>query len=580
MSSISTIIAIASVAIVVVLAIGLMGFIVSRLYHRTAQDEAFVRTGMGGAKVVSEGGAFVLPIVHQKLPVSLRTQKLVITRREKDALITKDSLRADVTVEFFVRVKKSEEAIKKAAQTLGMVVNDAAALKALVEGKFVDALRATAATMDLNDLHANRNGFIQQVQNMVAEALDRNGLELETASLVALDQTDKRFFNPENTFDAAGLTKICEITEARKKERFETEMNTSVAMAERERDARLRKLQVEAEMRNAETLQRQEIAEKEAESEALIAKHQAEARRKAQTAHIEADEAIRQREINRDLAVELANQEKEKKVADESKSKLAAEAAAAEERAKAIAAEERVKTAQAVEAAERQKQVELVEARKMAEKDAISVTVKATAARDSALIQAEATETAAKAEANAEKIRAEAKRMSYEVEAEGKERINQAENVISDRIIDMRVRIRAIEMLPQIIEQSVKPLEKIDSIRIVDVGGLNNSSGGEGAETSDGVSSFPDQVVSAALRHRVAAPLTDHVMNEVGLGSAGSIDGLMKAITAALRSPSDPEAGSRSLAVEIGGNPDVALNSDQTRAPQTDCPQPSGEVAA
>jgi flotillin len=83
-----------------------------------------------------------------------------------------------------------------AAQTLGDRTNNAEQLRELVEAKFVDALRSVAATMSLTDLQEKRANFVQAVQTAVARDLELNGLELESASLTKLDQTDTKYFTP------------------------------------------------------------------------------------------------------------------------------------------------------------------------------------------------------------------------------------------------------------------------------------------------------------------------------------------------------------------------------------------------
>jgi len=526
-----TLITIGSIAGAIILGIALICVFFTKLYHRASQDSAFVRTGLGGSKVISEGGAIVLPGVHSKTDVSLKTQKLEVSRRQAEALITKDSLRADVVVEFFVRVEKEEESIKAAAQTLGSLVNDPTELKKLVEGKFVDALRAAAAKMTLNELHQNRVDFVQQVRQGVHEDLKKNGLELESASLVGLDQTDKKFFNPENTFDAAGLAIMAKVIEDRRKERFNIEQTTKVEIAKRERDAKMETLTIERETKNAEITQAQEIAEAEAASQAFIARKQAEAHKETEQARISSQREIEESEVAKRLAIDLAKQKSEAEVAEKSREKSAAEAKAAEERAKAVAAEEKVTTARAVEIAERDKQVELVDASKQAEKAAIGITVAAQAEKDAAVTRAEAKLTEADADAKSELIRADAKAKTYAVEAEGQEKINNAQNVISAELIAMKVRLALIDALPQIIAESVKPLNNIDSMRVIDVNGLNPGSVGATGEGQQGTGSLADQLVTASLRHRSQAPLIDSLLNEVGIAGGGSIESLTKAVT-------------------------------------------------
>ena len=78
-----------------------------------------MRTGLGGQKVVMNGGAFVLPIVHDVIPVNMNTLRLEVSRGRDKALITKDRMRVDVVAEFYVRVAGGADAIAAAAQTLG-----------------------------------------------------------------------------------------------------------------------------------------------------------------------------------------------------------------------------------------------------------------------------------------------------------------------------------------------------------------------------------------------------------------------------------------------------------------------------
>ena len=180
-----------------------LGLIVTRLYKRATKEIGFVRTGFGGEKVVINGGAMVLPVLHETMPVNMNTVRLAVERKNSDALITSDRMRIDVKAEFYVRVRPDRESIAIAAQTLGLRTMHPEQLKELIEGKFVDALRSVAAGMTLQELHQHRTDFVQKVRDSVNEDLYKNGLELESASLAGLDQTDQKFSNPQNSFDAA-----------------------------------------------------------------------------------------------------------------------------------------------------------------------------------------------------------------------------------------------------------------------------------------------------------------------------------------------------------------------------------------
>ena len=65
----------AGVGLVLLLIIGLM---LARLYKRASKEIGFVRTGFGGEKVVINGGALVLPVFHETMPVNMNTVRLAV----------------------------------------------------------------------------------------------------------------------------------------------------------------------------------------------------------------------------------------------------------------------------------------------------------------------------------------------------------------------------------------------------------------------------------------------------------------------------------------------------------------------
>src|SRR4249920_1488484 len=188
--------------IVLVVVVVLVFWLLSWLYRRSSKETSFVRTGFGGQKVVINGGALVLPIIHEVIQVNMNTLRLEVRRGRDSALITRDRMRVDVVAEFYVRVKPSPGAVADAAQTLGSRTMQPDQLRELLEGKFVDALRSVAAEVTMEDMHEKRGDYVKRVKAAVAEDLLKNGLELETVSLTGLDQTNMEFFNPSNAFDA------------------------------------------------------------------------------------------------------------------------------------------------------------------------------------------------------------------------------------------------------------------------------------------------------------------------------------------------------------------------------------------
>ncbi|MDD9969576.1 MAG: hypothetical protein OXR73_25245 [Myxococcales bacterium] len=312
---------------VVLLTIVVCGAIFARMYRRASKETSFVRTGMGGQKVIMNGGALVLPVLHEIISVNMNTLRLEVRRAHEHALITKDRMRVDVLAEFYVRVQPTIEAIANAAQTLGQ-------------------------------------------------------------------QADKA-------------------------------------------------------------------------------------------------------------------------------------------RALAVQAEEAVITAREHEKAERAKRIDLVKAAEEAETKAIGVTVAAEAEKKAAEDRARAVMTLAEADASrarivatgdaeAEKQRAEAAAARYEVDAAGRRALHEADNILSAEQIAMQVRLAVVQALPEIIAQSVKPMERIEGIKIMQVDGLTGGGGRRGEAPSGqargGSGNLAEEVVGSALRYRAQAPLVDSLMQELGLG--------------------------------------------------------------
>ncbi|WP_395021833.1 flotillin family protein [Dongia sp.] len=540
-------------AVLLLVALIAIGIVLARLYRRSEKDRAYVRTGFGGQKVVLDGGSLVLPVFHSIAWVNLQTLRLDVRRDNAEAMISKDRMRVDIGVEFYVRVKPDAQSIGLAAQTLGARTNDAALLRELVEAKFVDALRSVAATMTLADLQEQRAAFVKSVQNTVSSDLELNGLELESASLTKLDQTDTKYFNPNNAFDAEGLTALTKITEAKRQERNQTVRSAEVNIAQQDLDARQKTLEIERQKKEAELNQQRDIVNKSAATRAESALKEAEAQRAEATAKIEAEQAIAERQalakkvqesatidaqlviaqkqteadrtaetlrIAKQRDVELADQDRSIVVAAKSQEQSVAQAKAEEARAVATSALESVETARKVAIAERDRQTAVIMARQQAEQEATKITVAAEAEKEAAQNTAQAVKISAQAEADAAKIKADALEKTYAVEAEGQRKINEARNAMSAAVIELEITKERLRILPIALAEAVRPLEKIGEVRIIDMGGgLAGITGAGGGGNGGGKA---DSLVDALLAYRAQSPVIDSLLKEAGFHADGN----------------------------------------------------------
>ena len=100
--------------------------------------------------------------------------------------------------------------------------------------------------------------------------------------------------------------------------------------------------------------------------------------------------------------------------------------------------------------------------------------------------------------------------------------LNEAENTLSESARLSRFRGKLLERIEGIVRESVRPMEKIDGIKILHIDGANGGAGGNRNVT--------DEVIDSALRYRVQAPMIDSLMKEIGIegGSLGRMTEVLR----------------------------------------------------
>jgi uncharacterized membrane protein YqiK len=288
--------------------------VIAKFYRRCGADEALVRTGAGGNKVVIGGGIMVYPILHQLQRVSLRSVKLLVDRAGKMALVTADKIKANVTTELYIKVEPIAEDVLAAARSFGERNLDEHAIGDLIEGKLTDALRSVAANKTFMALHTERKEFAESIQGVLAEELKKNGLTLENVSITAFSMVPVNELDERDVFDADGLRAITESVQTNREK---------TNQIQREKDNQIQEQNVRARQRSLELEQAQKMAEAD------------QARRVQEYAALQAAEtakAVFIQEQARDLAayekqraVETARIEQEKGIAIALASKVRAE---------------------------------------------------------------------------------------------------------------------------------------------------------------------------------------------------------------------------------------------------------------
>ena len=148
------------------------------------------------------------------------------------------------------------------------------------------------------------------------------------------------------------------------------------------------------------------------------------------------------------------------------------------------------------------------------------LTMAAEAEKSACADRGDAMRAQAQAEADADKIRTMALRIRHEIEAEGARLMNETHNMLTPDARMSLLRMRLVDKMEGIIRESVKPMERIEGIKILHVDGL----GGAEAVRPTGHGRRPggQRRQQSALRFRAQAPLVDQLLREIGVQAASS----------------------------------------------------------
>ena len=545
--------------------------VINKFYKKTVASEALVRTGVGGINVVLDGGITCIPGFHQLGVVSLRTVRLGVPREGKDSLLTKDKLRADIIAEFFVRVQPTGDAIKTAARSFGTEGVGEASVKKLVEDKLVSALRSAASTMTLEELNSNRDSFLKTVTESVKEALDHNGLILETATISKLDQTDSKNLNEHNVFDAQGLKTSAEIVQQNLTRRNELEREGEQLRKKRDVETRQQVLELERQQAEAEASQKAEIAKINADKDREAKEKEIAATKAIELATVEKTKSLEVAERQKQSATEVAEREKQKAITEAEQkvevAKRAAEQAVAvaeADRAKAVAlqaaaeaeAEEKrqsIKTVEITAAAEREKKQKVIMAQAEAERAYVTEQRKADASAYATEKDAAARKAAADADAEAVTKKAKADADAAEARARGDRAVQMVPVDVKRAEVD--VEQRRVEVLQQELAARSEHGEvaqdfEIAKLRIVKEAEIRIAAAGAMAELMGSIKAqlfgTPEDVAKMTQRFMTGmgfANAAEGFLSNVGPQTAASVEqleGLIKELAAKAGVP--PEA--------------------------------------
>ena len=506
----------------------------TRFYVIAPNNEALVRTGGVFKKsktVILNGGCIVIPGFHEITRVPLREISIDVVRAANLAVRTQDYLRANMRVTFYICVAQEEKDILAAAARLSkegaISEND---IKDAIEKRADDAIRAAAKKKKIAEIDSDKLGFADTVLNLIQNDLKKVGLTLNNLAISEIEESDT--YDENNFFDAQGVRLRTETIQKSIQQKREVELETQVAIEQRELEAEKQTLEIIKQKEDANLTQQKdveflraqqqrEIQETKDQEAAKIEKNKILQEQEVEEEKISKELIIKQKRIavnieleeqNKQLKVTQTLQQQETEVAEINRKKMIqasqleaqAEVATAEQQSKiaqqqaaiAIANKERerfdseaekaqaeaaVMTAQEVEKAQREQRLVVITAEQEAQKIRISeqnvVEIDVFRRRR----QAEIARQAAELEAESIRTLADANKYKMLAEAQSKQALIEAENALSNanRTADL-IKDLWPQLAPQLpyILQSLAPQPGVlGDAKIYAFPGLNGNNG-------------------------------------------------------------------------------------------------------
>jgi uncharacterized membrane protein YqiK len=480
--------------------------------------------------------------IEQRTQVEIRAQNLDAQRKvldidreseyarleqERDLEVRRTAQRAELARDRAVRDQEGEQAQIAAREEIekSRFVQERNLAEARIQNQEDTQHREIARRRSIDEAEMRSREQTEHEQIALDLALEKARINREREQS-ELEVTRRRALElAEIERQIALASKNVELTRAEgERKRSEIVLNQEIEAARIAQDRALDQVRLERE-RSLDALQ---IAKRQAFEEAEIAAGEEIERSRIATerglgaARLARDGDLRQLAVERGKAIEMAEMQKAIEVAKKSGERSAAIALSEAARAKAVEAEERAFTVREREIAERRKLTDLIAASRENEREALRLTSKADAEKAAATSFADAVKIAAQGDAEAEKIKALSAAARYEVDAKGRKQLNDAENLLSDASRTSRFREKLLERIEGIVRESVRPMEKIEAIKILHIDGAAGGGGGNRNVT--------DEVIDSALRYRVQAPMIDSLMKEIGIegGSLGRMTEVLR----------------------------------------------------
>jgi len=262
---------IAFIGLLVVVAIVIFGLIIGVMgrYKRCPSDKILVIygkiSGKSASKCIHGGAAFVWPLFQSCEYMDLTPIQIDVPLQKA---LSKQNIRIDVPSTFTIGISTDAETMSNAAERLLGLEHEH--IRDMARDIIFGQLRVVVATMDIEDINANREKFISNVKSSLEVELQKVGLRLINVNVKDLQ-------DESGYIEALGKEAAARAINEAKKNVAEKDRDGEIGKAQAEREQRIKVAEANAKAVGGENEAKVSIAN----SNASRREAEAEAERKA-----------------------------------------------------------------------------------------------------------------------------------------------------------------------------------------------------------------------------------------------------------------------------------------------------------
>lgn len=237
-------------------------------YKRCPSDKILViygKTGSGSARTLAGGAAFVWPVIQDYAYLDLSPISIDVDLRNA---LSRQNIRINVPSRFTVAISNEEGVMVNAAERLlGKSNNE---IREICKDIIFGQLRVVVATMDIEEINADRDKFLSNVASNVGSELKKIGLTLINVNVTDIED-ESGYIEALGKEAAAHAINEAKVRVAEK----EREGSVGEALAFKERRIKVSSYEAEAVSGEADAKQMSRVRIAEADAEAIEGENEA-----------------------------------------------------------------------------------------------------------------------------------------------------------------------------------------------------------------------------------------------------------------------------------------------------------------